>query len=167
MYLKRKEEIGAEPVTLEQAKSQLDIIDSFHDALIGVYITAARRNAENYINQAIVKTRYEQSADRLPLSFELLKYPVTAVESVAWGEYNYTDADYQVRDNYLYLPVVDGLEPAFDMAKVTYIAGYEDGGVPEDIISAILLIIKQLYDNEEKMPEAAKSLLNYYRILNV
>lgn len=174
MHLKLIATIGEEPVPLELAKSHLRVVGTHDDGLIERYVKAARKAAENYINQAIVLARYEQTGDRLERSFELLKHPVQQVESIYWGEYQYIETDYHVRSNYLYLPVVDGLEPAFDAGKVTYTAGFEE--VPEDIVSAILLILGHLYENREsvvvgvtvtEVPMGAKWLLDPYRLLKV
>lgn len=50
----------AEPVTLEEAKTQLRVEFSEDDALISSYITAAREWAEGFLNTALVAAEGEE-----------------------------------------------------------------------------------------------------------
>lgn len=66
MAVQRISVIGAEPVTLAEAKLHLRIDTPDDDTLITALIAAAREFAENSTRRAIVKSRFRLGLDRFP-----------------------------------------------------------------------------------------------------
>ena len=52
---------------------------------------------------------------------------------------------------------------AQDAVKITYVAGYGSGSIPEPILQAIRSYVEQLYDGCEGMTAEIKRLLSFYR----
>lgn len=52
---------------------------------------------------------------------------------------------------------------AQDAVKITYVAGYGSGSIPEPILQAIRSYVEQLYDGCEGMTAEIKRLLGFYR----
>lgn len=99
----------SEPVTLEQAKAHCRIDNPADDALVELYLTGARIEAEAYLNRALFKQRMQfnvtwappptatplvpQSLICFPLNWPpmvkqpvyLPRAPAVSVESITWG----------------------------------------------------------------------------------
>lgn len=100
---------ASEPVTLEQVKAHCRIDNDYDDAILGIYIQAAREQAETYLNRAFFQQRWTfnvtwappptatplvpQSLIVFPLNWPpLVKQPVylprapcISVEEIRWG----------------------------------------------------------------------------------
>lgn len=59
---------AVEPVTLAEAKAHLRVSIPDDDTLIAVLISAARQNAENYMNRQIITATWEVTFDAFPVS---------------------------------------------------------------------------------------------------
>ncbi len=119
----KKTYIGAEPVSVADAKLYARIDTSETDALVGELIETARKMIEGRLNISVIETDIE----------------------LVWDEYDGGSLPYgPVRD------IIDtnkgdvGVKGAID---IEYKAGFED--TPEDIQTAIKRLVKALYDDEE------------------
>lgn len=160
-------EPAAEPITLEEAKSHLRVPTNDEDANIsGVYIPAARRRIEAELGRALVSTTFEYSLDAFPRSSLPINLPRNPVQSVTSIVYIATDgtettmpADDYVLDSWSepgrIHPVYATTWPHVrrrtngQTVKVTFVAGYGSGGVPQGILEAMLLLIGHYYYHRE------------------
>jgi uncharacterized phiE125 gp8 family phage protein len=100
---------ASEPVTLADAKAHCRVDNTYDDSLIGTYITAARLEAEQYLNRALFTQKLQfnitwappptatplvpQSLIVFPLNWpplvklpvELPRAPAQSVEQIMWG----------------------------------------------------------------------------------
>lgn len=168
MALKLITDATVEPVTLEQAKVQCRVDEDItaDDDLIETLITAARQQAEQELNRALITQTWERVIDAFPeAEIELGKHPVIAITSVT-----YTDAagdsqtlaaeayslDSDTDGGYL-LPAVDTTWPAtLDTAnavRVRFTSGYGATAdlVPGAIKAWILAKVGDLHPNGDKV----------------
>lgn len=162
------------PVTLEEAKLHLRLPLEFpaeqqtvEDELIRRLIAAATQDAELYQGRAYITRTLRLNLDRFPAGNGPIYLPFPPVKQVLSVEY--TDAAGQQHT----LPATDyvadlaaapaRLVPAPDKGwpltslrpvagvTVTYVAGYGEDpqDVPENIRSAILLLVGHLYEHRE------------------
>jgi uncharacterized phiE125 gp8 family phage protein len=166
-------------VTLAKAKKHLRIEDSFaeEDDLIQDYIDAAVTNAENYIGGHIVDKNMiiKMTGFDNPLIFEA--FPVKSVTSVKYFTAGNDDEQTMSSDDYILnaehkkryairfknnLPV---LQNRVDAVTVTISLGMTT--IEKPIVSAVLLMISDLYERREDRSEvvstAAMSLLRPYK----
>lgn len=162
--LKRVADLGPEPVTLQEAKTQLRVTFADDDTEITALITKARKSIENYCNRSIVYQRILLVADMCE-SWELPWGPVIGLEAVqnnssqsGSGPVTYADttSGWKV-DGSLFQPV-EGRR-----YRLTYTAG---DYCPEDLKQAILTQITFLYENrgESSVSPSAKDLAAPYFI---
>lgn len=151
-----------EPVTLAEAKLQVELIGDAHDTMLTSLIVAARRYVEARTHRGLVSQTRVLRMDRFPPVITLREGLLTSVSSVTYVDpagdtQTLAPADYQV-DQYSDPPRIApayGLAwPAtrdqFDAVTVTYVCGYADAtAVPEDIKSAIKLVIGDMFANRE------------------
>jgi uncharacterized phiE125 gp8 family phage protein len=179
---------AAPPVTLDEAKSQLDITYTDKDALITGLINAAVSHLDGWtgiLGRALLPQTWRQDFDAFERSLRLLLFPVRSITSVKYDdagnvEQTVAPANYDLREDELgpYVQFKDGFsfpdirqdKPA---VRVTYIAGYADAhAVPAAIKQAMLLLIRHWFDNPTAvqvgnivnvMPMAVDALLWTYR----
>lgn len=173
-------EPAIEPVTLDKAKMQLDIEsdETSEDSLITGYIKAARQYCERFLNRKLITTTIEFVDGCFPSNIIALSLPVAQVTSITYVD----DAgDTQLLDSSAYVVDVSGDTPAIQVVdswpstkailgavKIRATAGYGPAitDVPEPIINAMLLMIRDWYDNPadriHKMPTRSESLLQPY-----
>lgn len=146
---------GAEPITLEQAKSHLRVSIDDDDASIETLISVARRVCESRLKRAIVSQEFRLSLDCLPIQLTLPNPPLVSVESITYLDSSNTrqtlsEASYEVLAGTpgIVQRVYGGSYPSVlhrpGSVQVEYTAGY--GVPPEPIIQAMLLVIGLLYD---------------------
>lgn len=157
---------ASEPISTADAKTYLNVSTALHNTLIDNLVSAARIMYENYTGTAVITQTVTQTWDSTPgcAEFEFAINPVTAVVM------SYKDADgtYQTWDAANY--TLDTISPLARVVKNStaswpttgdYIAkwkavitaGYANAAaVPEDVISAILLMVGFLYENREDIP---------------
>jgi len=196
MELKVNTEPAVEPFSLDEVKKHLRLAVTTGDAdiyteeddFLNRAITTARRSVELRSGRALITQTWEAYLDRWPTgrSFKL-PYPPLVSATVTYRLED--DSGY---DNTLSTVVVDttsepgrivldvnerwpteALHPV-NPIKITFVCGYGDAGsdVPSGIISAIMLLISDLYEHRgETMAgvniyrtEAVDALLQNYRI---
>lgn len=137
-----------EPVTLVEAKAHLRMIHSADDALISLYITAAREAVENNTGMPLADAEYNWVSDgsviclnRLPLA------PVAAVASVSYADatgarVTIDPADYQVD---LERGTVE-FGPAYNATRIGVEFSVEAVNVPAALKASILLLVADMYE---------------------
>lgn len=159
--------IGAEPVTLAEAKAvcRVDADITADDAMITGMIKAARGQAEQITCRTIVRAQWERSLDAFPEGGIELAWPtVETINSIA-----YVDAAGALQTLSSALYTLDGREdPGWAMpaegadwpatldtanaVRVTFTARWLEGGTdacPEDIRSWIMMRVATLYKFRE------------------
>jgi len=158
---------GSEIITVADCKNFIRIDTSADDTLLGVMITAARINAENYLSRDIVaKTRtYFLEISPLDLMIDVPFGPIASIQSVTGTKDNttLTYSTYGLDDKIIELNGV------YDNVKVNYTtAGMSDGLLKQ----ALLMIVSTYYDNRtdyvtgtivQDVPSSAQSILNGYK----
>lgn len=134
------EEIGAEPVTLQEAKVYCRVDDDYtgDDALITELITSARSHIEKWANISLIEKRvrvYSDTKDTLWLPCS----PVRDIESVTdddGEDIPYNDAiKFKVKINH------------YGGYFITYRVGFDP--LPRDLKLAVLKQVATDYDNRE------------------
>ncbi|MAU40976.1 MAG: hypothetical protein CMF31_05070 [Kordiimonas sp.] len=172
------------PVTLQQAKSYLRVLDGEDDATIIDMIAVATRRAEVILNRPIIARQYRAEYDCFPAAFELKKSPVLSVDSITYID---TDGASQtlVSQNYR-VDLGDRYRPArispatgitwpatasdYNTVKVDFTAGYgaDWTSVPAAVRHAVLMLTGHYYDERSivtygraatTVPETAAALL--------
>ena len=170
---------AAEPVTLEEARSQLRVSDSSEDGLIAGYLLAARTLAEERTGRVFVTQTWVETFDEHWPRHEhhshgrrrgilgrrriaLPRPPLQSVSSITYvdttGATQTLDPSQYVVGRYKNIGVIDEAYGVcwpttrcqVDAISVTYIAGYSDTNpMPETIRQAILLLVGHFYANRE------------------
>lgn len=179
-------EPAEEPVTLAQARSHCRAEGTnVDDALVSSYIKAARVHVESYCGIRLVVQTVAMRCSSFGDFASLASAPLQSVTSIA---YLNTDGNSQALATTVYQSLLYGLSPSIvlkpdqswpsvltraDAITVTAEAGYgAAAAVPQPIISAMLLLIAQWYDNRapvvtgeavHEMPNAVEALLSNYR----
>ncbi len=153
---------AVEPMTLEQAKQQLNIEPAVTDwdTLITDYIKAARAAAERYCERAIIDQVRVLHLDTFPKVIELPGGVVLAVEDIT-----YLDADRSehVLDEAAYHTHLAGNPPSIEAlgcwpttarvrgaVAVAYRCGWADpADVPDDIIQAMKVLMTHWFSVRE------------------
>ena len=149
----------AEPVTLQEAKEHLRVVEPDEDALIGRLIAAARGMLEQRINRKMMTQTIEFAAAHCAGGFMVPAAPFVSIGSVS-----YTDADGAPQTLPAEAIYVDSFSepaavvPAYNTAWPTRqagsplivraVVGYADAAsVPAELKAWMLLAITALYDN--------------------
>ncbi len=183
-----------EPVTLDELKDHLKIINDYEDSILESLIKAAREVIEKETNRSFVQQTLLLTFDTWPVfPIELKKPPLVAVTKLEyktkegslleWDPFNY------LTDDYSFIPKIylssqgafpgDELYPA-NAVQVTYSAGYETVGsdytsnIPEIYKHAIKLLAGEWYGIREevvmgskpsRIPDGIKRLLAFERVV--
>ena len=189
MGLKLKTAPQAEPVALADAKDFLRISNNDEDALIEVWIKAAREWCEDYQNRAYITQTWELAFDSFP-SKRIMRVPLPPLQSITSIKYFDTDCtEYEFLSTNYELDIYS--EPgrislgynkswpstilrSVNGVIIEFKAGYGDSAaeVPEKVKQAIKVLIGELYEHREitdikelkEIPFAIHSLLNFDRI---
>lgn len=164
----------AEPVTLTEVKAHLRISGTDEDALLAIYITAAREFIESYTNRALMPQTVKQYYNRFPTdAIELRLTPVTDVTSVKYkdtsgSQQTVSAADYQknIISQPAYIRPVTSW-PETDCSEnnvvIEFVAGHADqSSVPAKIKEVILLLIGEMYENRENTVKKLPTAVEYY-----
>lgn len=153
----------AEPISLELAKAQCRVTDDSEDRLIEGYIIAAREWVENYTGHILVRRPVAQTFSEFWAYLELYYRPVSEVVDI-----EYVDTagaaqsvlpaalitgsfyPYRVRPSDAWPPIL-----TYSPVTVNYIAGYDEGEVPQALIQAMLLLIAHYQSNRAAVRSAA------------
>lgn len=149
-----------EPITLPQAKLQIKSEASEDDALVAIWIKAARSQCELILGRSIMRQTRELVIDDFPGDIELFYPPVVAVESVKYFD---VDGVEQTVSSANYVPddltdiervrfwIKQGagfdwpavMADAVDTVRVRYRAGFTDASAESDQQAAVPAEIKQ------------------------
>lgn len=157
---------GEDPVSLDEARAHCRITDEVGDALLGLYIKAARKLCESITGRALVTQTWEQKLDDFPRGdksdIQLLRLPVQSVQSVVYvdadsGEQTLASDQYatDLQDSEAWVLPADGLtwpttDDVINAVKVQFVAGYGDAAsVPEDLKVWILATVAMLATQRE------------------
>lgn len=174
------------PVTKTEAENQLKLDSDQASAdsdLVDRLIVAATNWAQNYLNRQLITATYEVYYNNFLEPLILWYPPIQSVEHLKYKDNNgntqTVSSDKYVVDTYVQPGEISrsddktwpsDLYNEVNVVWAKYKAGYGDSAddVPEDIRSAILMKIGQLYENrttgiEEKV-SAADNLLHPYRV---
>lgn len=157
---------GAEPISTAEAKAWLRVDDSDDDTLIDALVVAARRSFEEATNRSIISTVWKLRLDQFPSGpIWLPRSPVSAVASVSYED---EDGETQTWSDTLYevdlFDIVTTIRPIngesypgtkvqIQAVTVTFTAGYGVAGsdVPDDILTALKLILATFYEHRESV----------------
>lgn len=184
--LEQVDEPGDPVITLADAKLHLRVEHNAEDSLITNLIAAATEHAEVYQLRSIIERTWQLTLPRFPRGGRYVRLPRPPLQSVTKIEYTDRAGDVQVMNSTHYLVMTDGrvilavdgwpqTAEAADAVRITYVAGYGEGGdVPQATRAAILLLVGHLYENREavtvgtgptfKIPMTTESLLYPYRL---
>lgn len=172
----------AEAVKLDDAKDHLRVLHCDEDMYIKSLIQSARGIAENFIDSAIVTQTYRLTLDCFSGDIELPVNPVLSVESVKYFDpdavettmaasaYFVQKGTYRSVLKPAYGTTWPDTDDGFDKVTVDFTVGWNT--IPEDIKSAIKLIIHELYWHRANsvegvtvasVPLSAESILRPYR----
>ncbi len=179
MGLKRTVAPSALAVSVEEAKEQIRLLNSDHDAPIERLIKAATEAVERYTGRALITQTWRLALDEFPCRYlntqqrnhyqyptneiRLPRPPLLAITSIVYVD---QDGNDQTISNTLYNATADlepaRVEPAYgqvwpvarcerEAVRVTYTAGYgaDSSSVPEAIRHAILLMVAQWFAYRE------------------
>jgi uncharacterized phiE125 gp8 family phage protein len=188
-YLIKVTQPTTEPITLTRAQNHLRLDTAGSppshpdDALVELYLTAARENAESYTGVTISPCSYEAQGVVTNNAMSLQTYPVTSISSVTYELSDGTVQTVSASDYYVdnfnrpSMLVFRQNAPSEDVT-VRFAAGPTDGQSPNlyplasAIKAAILIMLGNLYENRESVsaiqsyerPQSATYLLTPYRI---
>lgn len=163
------------------------------DPYLGVLIAVARHQAEAYTRRALITQTWDLTLDRFPISScEHIVIPRPRLQSVTYVQYIDTAGATQTWSSTKYdvdsksepsriLPAYGEVYPdaraVMNAVTIRFVAGYGSAPtVPENIKSAMKLIIGHLYEHREtvlvgaqpfEMPLSAEYLLQPHRIFGI
>jgi len=170
-----------EPLTIEEAKSQLRLDFDEDDALVQRLVRAARMWVEGQTHRALMEQTWDQKMPCFPGLIRFEKNPVMSVSSITYDEGsspNPTLAASQytvVTRNYnSYVAPAYGVSWPSTLAvpeavTVRFVAGYTE--VPEPLTHAVAMLVAHWYENREitthgsvsEVPMAVEALISPYR----
>lgn len=172
-----------EPIGITEARAQCRITHTDEDDLIGVYITAARKYCEHYLQRSVGAQTLELALDEFPDgAIELPMSPATSITSIKYintsGVETTLSSLVYTLDDYSHLSWVlraygtewPETQEVANAVKIRYVAG--ESTVPAQVRAAMLLMIEHLFENRAatgqnniaELPLGVKSLLDTYRI---
>ena len=164
---------AVEPISLAEARTQcrVDPDDTGEDALISIYITAARQAAEHQLGRALITQTWEQTLDAFPAGeIKLGQAKALAITSVKYVD---TAGALQTMDPSAYtldatqtpgwlLPADGASWPSTDdvinAVRVRFTAGYgaAAGDVPGSVRTWLLATVGTLYAQRESVDLAGR-----------
>lgn len=149
------------PVTLSEAREQCRILDDTHDSLLVRLINAATSSIETLTGARLMTQTVRLDVDGFTSnSIGLGVYPVSAITAFVYDDGD--DAEQSLVEDTDYWASLDGMYPIvkpveawpatkfgkLDSVRITMTVGYSAATVvPPDIRHAILLRIKEYFDN--------------------
>lgn len=152
-------------IDLQEAKDHLNIIGTADDAKVTLLIKAAALSASQYTGRAWVKTGYLWISDRYwnPLGHQwstqpayqvyIPIWPITSITSVTYSDSNNADV-VLTGSQFLFDPnrgqITAGTGVTFgENLRIVFVAGVDPPSIPEDVKSAMKLIMADMYLNAE------------------
>jgi uncharacterized phiE125 gp8 family phage protein len=177
--LKRIVEPASEPVTLDEAKRQCNVVATDEDAALSGWIRTARELVESESNRSLLPQTWRLRIRDWPAEkLELPKPPLIAVSSVKYydsaGVEQTLPATYYAVDSDREPGVLwrdeDAIWPATDERPngitITYTAGYADAdAVPWRAKQAILLLVAHWYRVREAVGQVGEEVALAYQSL--
>ena len=168
-----------EPVTLAEAKKQLEILDSdtVHNDQISALITAAREEAEKVTGRVFITQTWTLTRDRFPdWRLPIPKPPLQSITSIKYidtdgAQQEIDPSEYRVATN----NTPGNVEPAYgevwptaqntsEAVEIEFVAGYGDPkDVPQRAKQAMLLMVAEWFERRtalSEIPQAAMALLS-------
>jgi uncharacterized phiE125 gp8 family phage protein len=150
-------------LTTDEAKAHLRVDTSSDDTLINSLVEAATRQIERDTGQSLITQTWALSLHTFPDAdyIQLPKGPVQSVTSIkTYGDDNsestFSSDYYYVDTNSDEAVLTEGYSWETDLrgrnaVLVTYVTGYGDASsdVPEDLITAVKLLVGHWYENRE------------------
>lgn len=153
--------VSVSPLTLEQAKQQLEVVADDDDDLIERLLSAAVDLVERHTGLILSRRSVVEHADTLGGEIRLRAWPIASIDAVAYRD---RANEAQLLDPTLYR--LSGARPGYVAAlgrgawphctvgrgsvTVTLTAGYaEPNDVPATILQALSLIVAEFYANRE------------------
>jgi len=171
---------ASEPISLDDAKWHLRILNTDEDVYISKLIASARNWAETFTNRDWKQKEYELTISEFKNEFEIRKYPLLSVDTFTLKLTDDTIKTLVEGTDFLVYPV-EG-----DFATVKMLNTYEVANVPdamkihfttgvsiidEDAIAGMLLKIGSLYDvrvdTKKQYETAAENLLHPHRLNSI
>lgn len=189
MKVERTTEPSAEPVSLDEAKAHLRIVDyADDDDYVSDIIAAARRAIEDATGRTLIDTEFTQHVRGWCPWIDLIRGQAHTAEAITYDADDGTEqtvdpALYELRaygDGRAEVVFSDDFEepnlrdmPRVDRVRIRFTAGYGDapGSVPEPLRRAALFWVAHLYEdrtpvgvnvNLTRMPFAIESLIAPY-----
>jgi uncharacterized phiE125 gp8 family phage protein len=176
------------PVSLDDMKDYLKVSTTADDTLITALIKAAARYLENYLSRALLNKTITEKHDSFPMGttpIELRIAPVSAITSITfldtdgtttttWGTSNYTLDNSSSLGRARVILKQSAFYPSTAIqaaaVTITYTAGYGTAttDIPDEILTAIKLLVADLYQNREpkvkQLPTTVEHVVQPYRI---
>lgn len=161
---------GSEPVDAATLRLHAKLDDAEPDALLNLYLSAARQFAEHHTGQLLMPQTWELALDAWPDAIEIPAAPVSAITSVKY--FNASGADTTLASNQYQLdayglvtrliPAANVTWPAVDGRtngiRVRFVAGYASSdAVPQSIRHWILLRAAEAARHREAMVDGSIS----------
>lgn len=161
---------GAEPISITEAKEQVNQTEAVDDVLLASLVTVARSEMEELTRRRLVRGSMVDAVSEcdLPGAFgriQLLSVPAIALTALSYIQRStlatipLTLTDYTLRtyDDYAYVVPASGKTWPYDAEeiRVTYTTGYNQADVPTPIKQAVRIRVAQLYADREGAAEAA------------
>lgn len=178
-----------EPLAIEDLRAHLNIEHNDFDSYLRIIMTAARANAEAYIDGLIADRNFEYLLDNFSEEISLPVRPVDessiAIEYVDPDGATQTLESFAVNSNFVKTTIKPAygeswpnIEAGYEKVKITFTAGYlaASGDVPADMEVAMLMIAATLFDQREDhaanvklntVPTSSKMLLDTYKLVQV
>lgn len=159
-----------EPLTLTEAKAHLRVDHTDDDALIAIYLAAARADCEEWTARAFVTQTWELVLDEFPEDeIQIPRPPLQSIESIKYDdgdgvEQTLATTEYEVdtvsQPGWV-VPVTTGWPSdtfeGINAIRIRFVAGYVNtdspsdltGNIPAAIKAAILLHLGVRYQNRE------------------
>jgi len=171
----------SEPITLDEAKLAMRVLEDFDDTLINTMIADAREYAEDYTNRQFMPATFELYTDKFVQDMKMRKNPIKSIEKIEYmdenGNYQIlgTDNYYLYGDNDIYRIHFEKIVPHKkhkEAIKITFVAGYDK--VPNQIVAFIRALTGTTYEKRELYSEGIPintfanpmmhNMINMYRI---
>lgn len=162
MYIKLISEVATEPLTIEQARIQCQIMatDTAFDAVLAPLIPVVREIAEHETCRDLKNKTYELYMDHFRNVLTIPRNPLIEVVSISYKDENglakaLTDFEFETGERAnLYIKDLPSTNGDRDAVKITFRAGYETSAqVPFKSIQGMLILLSHFFDNRSEVIE--------------
>ena len=143
------------PISVADCKARLRIEDDDEDDVISSYIAEGATVLQEQLSRQFAQATYILRLDEFTSPMILPRPPVSSVSSIAYLD---TAGDSQTLSTAVYRTVLTGPVPYIELAynqtwpttrgisrqvAVTFVCGYADGSVPDQIKNLVCMYVKQ------------------------